>query len=148
MKKLFIVFITILFSAKIAFGYQSSGAKNVVDKLFSDTSTERMITTSEIFAELAVLFLVLYFWKKTKKDKNINSNSIYKRNIKAIRDERINPNMIEAGKKSRRSLIKALKPDSLNSRKLTLNAKKLSIAKGELLLAARIKQIQDQKYER
>ena len=129
----------------MSFGYESINTENVVDRIFNNTNTERIITTSAIIVELIVLFMLLYYWKKSRKDKNINSNLVYKRNIKAIRDERINPSMIGVNKKTRKLLTKTLKINLLNSRKLTVNAKKLSIAKGEILLAARIKQMQDQK---
>ena len=131
-------------SAKNSFGYESGNKNYVKDKLFNNTTTERIITTSAIIVELVVLFTLLYYWKRKGKEKSKISNSVYRKNIKAIRDERINPRTIEVDRKNRKSLAKVFKSSPLHSRNLTVRAKKLMIAKGEILLAARIKQLQDQ----
>lgn len=132
-------------SAKISFGYESANPDNVDYKLFNKANTERVITTSAIIVELAVLFILLYYWKRTRKRNNKISNSVYRRNIKAIREERINPDIIAVSTKNRKSLTEILNSNPWHSRSLTASAKKLTIAKGEILLAARIKQMQDQR---
>ena len=144
LKILLIVLVTILISVGVSFGYESINSPNIIDNILNYTNSDRIITTSAIAVELTILFVVLYYWKRSRREKNRNSTSVYKQNIKAIRDERINPNMIDINLKVRKSLATGFKLRSLNSRRLTSNAKKLEVSKGELLLAARIRQMQNQ----
>ena len=143
-KILFVVAVTIMLSSSEIFGFESTNGSNVIDNIINYTNNDRIITTSAIVVELSILIIVLYYWKRSRREKKKNTNSVYRKNIKAIRDERINPNMIDINLKSRKSLATGFKLQSLNSRKLTSNAKKLEISKGEILLAARIKQMQSQ----
>ncbi len=70
----------------------------------------------------------------------IKGKDNYKRNIQAIRDERVKPKIdIKVSSKRRRlNNLKIIK--NLNGKTITSTAKKLSVAKGELFLAAKIQQ--------
>ena len=57
----------------------------------SENISERILTTSVIIGEVVILFLLLFYWKKTRNEGKVNSVSTFKRNIQAIRDERIKP---------------------------------------------------------
>lgn len=108
-----------------------------------DYVPERIITTSVIVSEIVILFLLLFYWRKTKNDAKVRTQNIYKKNIRAIRDERIKPqNNLDLIAK-RKSLQKYKMLNSLDGKSITNRAKKMSIAKGELFLAARINQLQN-----
>jgi len=62
----------------------------------------------------------------------------------AIRDERVKPIMDIKVSRKRRSLNNLSIIKKLNGKTITSTAKKLSVAKGELYLAARIQQMQEQ----
>jgi hypothetical protein len=85
----------------------------------------------------------LYYWKRTRNDKRTSLKSVFKKNIKAIRDERVKPH-IDSEKSRKRAYIKdKIKFNNLSSRNVISEARKLSISKGELFLAARINQLQN-----
>jgi hypothetical protein len=107
-------------------------------------SSERIITSSVIIGEVIILFTLLFYWKRTRNDSNSKKNEIYRKNIRAIRDERVKPNLISELSKKRKTLKKHKILNSLNGKSITNTAKKMSIAKGELFLAARITQLQKQ----
>lgn len=151
MKKLlvFILFITLnIFlpaqSLNIETGKTASisNAEKSSDPIL-DYVPERIITTSVIIGEIVILFLLLFYWKKTRGDAKVKTQNTYKKNIRAIRDERIKPqNNLDLSAK-RKSLQKFKILNSLDGKSITNRAKKMSIAKGELFLAARINQLQN-----
>jgi len=119
--------------------------KNESDKssIFS-AIPERVITTSVIVGEILILLFVLYYWKKTKDDDKTGSKNTFKNNIKAIREERINPKLITKMDNKRGSLENRININSINGKTISSTARKLSIAKGELFLIAKINQLQNQ----
>lgn len=151
-KRIIILLIIFLLSTTTTIDAQSektnettdnSVVTNISEKLGADFS-ERFITTSVIIAEVLILFAVLFYWKKTRKDGKIDDNKIYRNNIKAIRDERVIPIVNVKKSKRRKKLNTKFKINSLNGKMITAKAKKLSISKGELFLAARIQQLKNQ----
>lgn len=108
----------------------------------SENISERILTTSVIIGEVVILFLLLFYWKKTRNESKVNSVSTFKRNIQAIRDERIKPQVNSDLSTKRKSLQKHKNLESLDGKSITTRAKKMSISKGELFLAARINQLQ------
>lgn len=112
--------------------------------IFGISASERIITTSVVFGELAILVLVLFYWKRTRSDSKKLNVKRYKKNIRAIRDERIKPTDINKNSSRRKSLTNAIEKKRLTGETITSTAKKLSIAKGELFLAAKIQQLQNQ----
>jgi len=106
--------------------------------------SERIVTTSVVVGEVIILFLIMFYWKKTRKNSKVNSGLVYRKNITAIREERVKQVLNKRESTLRVALNTKIKNTSLNSKSLTSKAKKLSIAKGELLLAARIHQLQEQ----
>lgn len=114
------------------------------NSIFRIEISERFITTSVIVGELGVLLFVLFYWKKTRSDGTIKGKDNYKRNIQAIRDERVKPqiDIKVSSKRKRLNNLKIIK--NLNGKTITSTAKKLSVAKGELFLAAKIQHMQEQ----
>ena len=117
---------------------------NVEERFFTTDVSERIITTSVIIGEAIILLLVLFYWKRTRNDSKTEVDYSYKRNIRAIRDERIKPIPNLEITSKRKHLRKRIKTKALNGRTITSTAKKLSIAKGEVFLATRIQQLQNQ----
>lgn len=112
--------------------------------VFGSSASERIITTSVVFGELAILVLILFYWKKIRTESKQSNNNRYKKNISAIRDERIKPALINKNSAIRKELPKVIGKNRLTAKLITSTAKKLSISKGELFLAAKIQQLQDQ----
>ncbi|MCW8849375.1 MAG: hypothetical protein OQJ81_05290 [Melioribacteraceae bacterium] len=151
-----IIFLLILFvnftiaQEELSKPYDMNNEKIVITESENNNSilgieiTERIITTSVIIGELGILLFVLFYWKKTRTDSSCKGKNIYKRNIMAIRDERVKPIMDIKVSRKRRSLNNLSIIKKLNGKTITSTAKKLSVAKGELYLAARIQQMQEQ----
>ena len=114
------------------------------DSIFGVNASERIITTGVVFGELIILVLVLFYWKRTRTDSKQSVINRYKKNIRAIRDERIKPIIINKNSSRRRSLTNSIEKKTFTGKSITSTAKKLSIAKGELFLAAKIQQLQKQ----
>ncbi len=123
---------------------QITKQKESNDSVVNSILPERIITSSIIIVEVIILLLLLFYWKKARDDSKVGVNNNYKRNIKAIRDERVIPVINTKNSSKRRSLKNQLNTRSLNGKTITIIAKKLSIAKGEMFLAARIQQLQNQ----
>ncbi len=119
-------------------------ANEQTGSIFGNSASERIITTSVVFGELAILVLVLFYWKRTRTDSKKFDTNRYKKNISAIRDERIKPTVRNKNSSRRKSLANAIEKKRLTGKTITSTAKKLSIAKGELFLAAKIQQLQNQ----
>lgn len=107
-------------------------------------SAERIITTAVVVGEILILLIILFYWKKTREDSRVGVNDVYKKNIIAIRDERIKPIFNKNNSVKRVNLKNKINSKSLNGRTITRTAKKLAIAKGELFLIAKMKQLQEQ----
>ena len=77
--------------------YDMNDGKTIINESENNNSilgieiTERVITTSVIVGELGILLFVLFYWKKTRTDGSIKGKNMFKRNIQAIRDERVKP---------------------------------------------------------
>ena len=98
---------------------------NQSNSIFGANASERIITTSVVFGELMILVLVLFYWKRTRTDsKQLNTNR-YKKNIKAIRDERIKPIIINKNSSRRKSLANSIDKKTLTGKSITSTAKKL-----------------------
>lgn len=123
-----------------------NASNNVIDKevTLMDGISERVVTTSIIIGEIIILFLIVFYWKRTRNDSRKGARRIFKNNIQAIRNERVLPINNKKTCTKRRSLESQLKMKSLDGKSITNTAKKLSISKGELFLAARIQQLQSQ----
>jgi hypothetical protein len=113
------------------------------DRLVSDwnADSESIITTSIIVFEVIVLFFVILYWKRTKSENSNKTNTNYKRNIRAIRKEEAGSIFRLKVNKNRKKLSEKLNLKELNSKNINHRARKMSIGKGEILLAAKINQI-------
>lgn len=114
------------------------------DFTFSFSISEGMITTAVIFGEIVILLLVLYYWKRTRNDSKSEADLSYKKNIRAIRDERIRPALNSKSSSQRKALKKYVQNKAIDGRTISTVAKKMSIAKSEIFLATRIQQLQNQ----
>lgn len=114
------------------------------DITFSFSISEGMITSVVIIGELAILLLVLYYWKRTRDDSKSEVDHSYKKNIKAIRNEQIRPILNSKISSQRKTLKKYIKKKPIDTRTITSVARKMSIAKSEIFLATRIQQLQNQ----
>lgn len=148
---LFILFITLninlpaesILKENTEKGKEANHSNELISASVLDSIPERMITTSVIVGEIVILFLLLYYWKRTRTEAKVKNNSVYKRNIQAIRDERIKPYYKNDLSAKRKLLQKQKSLKSLDGTSITNKAKKMSISKGELFLAARINQLQN-----
>lgn len=106
--------------------------------------SERVITTAIIIGEIVLLLGLIIYWKQSKGKSRPENKKLYKNNIRAIRDERIKPKADLKITDKRRTLKNKIALSKLNGKTITSTAKKMAISKGELLLAAKIKQLQSQ----
>lgn len=120
-------------------------SQNGSNAAFWDYNSERVITTSVIILEITILFFILFYWRRTKKESIRGSKNILKKNIKAIRQEKVLYSGDDKLSERRRNLFNKLNIRKLNSRNINNKAKQLSISKGELLLAAKLNQMQGRK---
>lgn len=86
--------------------------------------------------ETILLLFIIYFWYKKKSKEQKSEFSDLKKNIRRLREEKIGGLLDNTLTKVRSGLI--LQVANIDSRNITAHAKKLSISKGELHLAAKI----------
>ncbi len=135
MKKIIkIIMFSVAFSPTLLAETQTSNS-------FIAEYAERFLTTGVILGELFILLLILYYWKKTKEDSKVDTNKLLKRNIKLLRNEKVLNRVDTRNNGKRKSLINEFNFKRVNGKSITNKAKKLSISKGELFLAARIHQL-------
>lgn len=123
-------------------GNSVTTTSGVVQYILNTFSSEKILTTTIIVFELVILMFVLYYWKRSRNETKEKSKKIYKKNINALRCERVKPLTLPNIERKRNSLMYILKTNKLDGRTISKTAKKLAIAKGELFLAARIQQLQ------
>ena len=116
--------------------------KIVTGKTEWNIASERIFTTAIVVSELALLLGILYYWKKTRVESKTTNKSTFKKNIQALRLERIKYFEDEKLSSKRRMLFSKINKKIIDGRFITAKAKRLSVAKGEIFLAARIKQLQ------
>lgn len=102
---------------------------------------ERLITTSVIGVELIILLLIVYFWKRSKTEKLVPVKTNIKTNIRALRNERLNTIIKVKSDNRRKDFVNSIDERKVNAKSITSTAKKLSVSKGELFLAAKLKQL-------
>lgn len=106
------------------------------------TSSGNLFIKKSVFSKLfiiieAILFIsILLLWYKRKSNSIKESKKILKANIKRLREEKIGGLLDKKLSRIRSKLI--LQPVALDGRSITEQAKRLSISKGELHLAAKI----------
>ncbi len=103
---------------------------------------ERIFTTSIIISEIALLLGILFYWKKTYTESKIDNKTIFKKNIKALRNERIKYFENEKLSAIRKTLKTKIKKKIIDGKFITAKAKQMKISKGEIFLAQRLKQLQ------
>ena len=117
--------------------------KNIVTtKTEWSAVSERVFTTAIVVSELALLLGILYYWKKTRIESKTINKSTFKKNIQALRLERIKYFENEKLSSKRRMLFSKINKKIIDGSFITAKAKRLSVSKGEIFLAARIKQLQ------
>lgn len=120
-------------------------AKGLSSSSIVSDLTERFLTTAVIIGESFILLMILYYWKKTrednKKDLKKNSKRNIKQNIKSIRNEKAIIWFDKKAELNRKKLFSKISFKNMNGKIITKQAKKLSLSKGELFLAARINRL-------
>ncbi len=116
--------------------------KSIPQKTEFNAVSERVFTTVIVLSELALLLGILFYWKKTYGEGKTNNKSIFKKNIQALRHERIKYFENEKLSLKRKMLKTKINKNTIDGKFITVKAKRLSISKGEVFLAARIKQLQ------
>ena len=109
-----------------------------IGSIFSDIN----LTSAIVIGEIVILVFVLYYWKKTKDENKQGYKNNLKNNIRALREERVRITNSNGNRK--KIIINKLNLKLVDSTTISNTAKKLSISKGEIFLAQRMKQMQDQ----
>lgn len=152
MKNLLLIFFTVF---NISFAQQSNpydithnttnNRNDIITNTFWDSEiSERILTTTVVLVEIVLLVFVLYYWKRTHTDNRKSSESILKKHIRAIRDEKIKLPIENNNSIKRKFLTKSINEKTINGKTITSKAKKFSVSKGELFLAIKIQQLQNQ----
>lgn len=105
---------------------------------------ERFITTVIIITEMVFLILILGYSQKVKKNFRIDSSKEFKQKIKALREEKIRYSINENLSNQRKIINSIVMANKVKGKTITETAKELSVAKGEILLATKIQQLQSQ----
>ena len=156
MKKLVLILFAILFISNTVYGQkkyrESKNSYSVNSKLevikkennIKATVSERFFTTAVIIGETILLLLIVGYWKRTRTDYYKDNKIIFKKNINALRLEKVR--RFENKKISLKRKILSSKIDkvTIDGKYITSKAKKLEISKGEIFLATRIKQLSKQ----
>ncbi len=121
---------------------RSNSGLTIATKANTNAISERIFTTVIVLSELALLLGILFYWKKTYSEGKTNNKSIFKKNIQALRQERIKYYEDEKLSLKRKMLKTKINKSTIDGKFITVKAKRLSISKGEVFLAARIKQLQ------
>jgi len=127
---------------------QTNSIQNTSNQNVESTKTEwsavseRVFTTVIVVSELALLLGILYYWKKTRVESKTTNKSIFKKNIQALRLERVRYFENEKLSNKRKMLFTKINKKIIDGKFITAKAKRLSVSKGEVFLAARIKQLQ------
>ena len=146
-KKLLSILVIIFVFTSINNG-QSIRSNDTNNKNIATTKTEwsavseRVFTTAIVVSELALLLGILYYWKKTRIESKATNKNTFKKNIQALRLERIKYFENEKLSSKRRMLFSKINKKIIDGSFITAKAKRLSVSKGEIFLAARIKQLQ------
>jgi len=156
MKKLFLIITVVLLSSNLMFGQANGEKSNSVNRDNSETIvaektneitggiSERFFTTAIIFGETILLLAIVGYWRKTRTDTKDDSKSIFKKNINAIRLEKVRRFEDEKLSIKRKTLFSKINQASIDGKFITSKAKKMEVSKGEIFLAAKLKQLSRQ----
>ena len=147
MKKLFLIVITVILSSNLLFGQVNSSKETIVaDKTNEVTGaiSERFFTTAIIIGETILLLVIVGYWRRTRTDSKDDSKSVFKKNINAIRLEKVRRFEDEKLSLKRKSLFSKMNQTSIDGKFITSKAKKMEVSKGEIFLAAKLKQLSRQ----
>ncbi|MBK8945037.1 MAG: hypothetical protein IPM32_07145 [Ignavibacteriae bacterium] len=107
-------------------------------------STEKLLTNSIIIIEFLLLVMILFYWKKSRNNSRNNYNKNFKKNIEALRNEKLTFTKNKIERKKIKLFAKVIKGVELDSAIVNKKARELNIGKGEILLAARIHKLSQQ----
>lgn len=119
-------------------GSQSAQAENKDNSVFLGLSETILIRLFLLVDVILVAFLFV-IWRRRKERINKELKAKFKSNIKKLREERIKGKEDERLKALRKNLQAHPICGNLNDSSVSSQAKKLSISKGEIYLAAKIK---------
>ena len=153
MKKLLLIVTAVLLSSNLLLGQVNSNKNNagygdsketiVTEKQNKITGaiSERFFTTAIIVGETILLLIIVGYWRKTRTESKDDSNSVFKKNINAIRLEKVRRFENEKLSMKRRTLFSKINQTSIDGKYITSKAKKMEVSKGEIFLAAKLKQL-------
>lgn len=156
MKKLFLIVTAVLLSANLLFGQANSNENNsrfensketiVTGKSNEITGaiSERFFTTAIIIGEIILLLVIVGYWRRTRTDSKDDSKSAFKKNINAIRLEKVRRFDDKKLSIKRKTLFSKMNQTSIDGKFITSKAKKMEVSKGEIFLAAKLKQLSRQ----
>jgi len=156
MRKILIIMITILIFSNITFGQKRNNKVKIKSmatsevplvKKYNDTKgtiSERVFTTAIIIGESILLLAIVGYWRRIKGDSVDESKSIFKKNINAIRLEKVRRFENKKLSMERKTLYSKIDKTLVDGKYITKKAKKLKVAKGEIFLATRIRQLSKQ----
>ena len=147
MKKLFLIVIAVLLSSNLLFGQVNSSKETIVAENTNEITgaiSERFFTTAIIIGETILLLVIVGYWRRTRTDSKDDSKSVFKKNINAIRLEKVRRFEDEKLSLKRKSLFSKMNQTSIDGKFITSKAKKMEVSKGEIFLAAKLKQLSRQ----
>ena len=156
MKKLFLIVTVVLLSSNLLFGqvnsdkskrsYGNSNETIVSEKTNKITGaiSERFFTTAIIIGETVLLLIIVGYWRRTRTDSKDDSKSVFKNNINAIRLEKVKRFENEKLSIKRKTLFSKINQTAIDGKFITSKAKKMEVSKGEIFLAAKLKQLSRQ----
>ncbi|MCP5063267.1 MAG: hypothetical protein GY936_12485 [Ignavibacteriae bacterium] len=156
MKKLFLIVTAVLLSSNLLFGQvnniESDGRSgNNKETIVTEKSnkitgaiSERFFTTAIIIGETILLLVIVGYWRRTRTDSKDDSKSVFKKNINAIRLEKVRRFEDKKISIKRKTLYSKMNQTSIDGKFITNKAKKLELSKGEIFLAAKLKQLSRQ----
>lgn len=150
MKKVLIVILLSFVLCTISTGKNGTNGSNRISNSvikadsegFSVTAfSERFLTTGVVIGEALILLVILYYWKRTREDAKPDSKLLLKHNIKAMRNEKVFFREADKETRKRKKILSDFNFNNINGKLITSKARKLSVSKGEVFLAARIYQL-------
>lgn len=91
---------------------------------------------------LGILFILFIILKRKKKEKEQIKNTIFRRNVKSIRENRIPDREKDLLSNLRKKIVSALVTTKIDDYVITNAAREYSISKGEIYLATKIKELE------
>lgn len=114
--------------------------EKVIPDLISDPTS--FVLSFIMLDGLGILFILFIILKRKKKEKEQLQNTLFRRNVKSIRENRIPDREKDILSNLRKKIVSALVTTKIDDYVITNAAREYSISKGEIYLAAKIKELE------